>query len=115
MGKASTDEAREFWNRFDSLRGSRTVKNIAESIGEEYELIRVQRTRMRTPKLHIAVKLAKEIGSTVEYLVTGGDPDIGFPQILYRAYLDADEHIKKSVEYALGLDAPKPQKERKSV
>ena len=65
------DEAREFWNRFDALRGTRTVKEISESIGADYESIRVQRTRGRIPKLSIAVKLAAEIGSNLEYLSCG--------------------------------------------
>ena len=104
MGNANTDEAREFWNRFDSLRGARTVKSIAESIEVDYELIRVQRTRMRTPRITLAVKLAKEIGTTVEYLVNGGESEIGFHQVLYRAYLDADEQSRGIVNLALGLD-----------
>ena len=60
MERDSIEEAREFWERFDLVRGVRTVKDVAESIGISYELIRVQRTRLRTPRLYLAVSIAKE-------------------------------------------------------
>lgn len=74
MDYDGVEDARSFWNRFDDLRGSRTVKDIADSIGIDYELIRVQRTRYRVPKINVAVKIANEVGSSVEYLVTGMNP-----------------------------------------
>lgn len=101
------DEAREFWNRFDELRGSRTVKEISESIGIDYEAIRVQRTRRRIPRLSIAVKLAAEVGSSLEYLACGVTKALPFSRILYNAYITASDDNKKIVKLALGLDESK--------
>jgi hypothetical protein len=104
MENEIAEEAREFWSRVDVMRGSRTVKNIAETIGIEYELIRVQRTRHRTPRLTIAVAIAKELGTTVEYLASGEN---GHHQLfihrLYTAYKNADDIHKSIVDITLNL------------
>lgn len=115
MEKESIKEAREFWNRFDLLRGSRTVKEIAESIGVDYELIRVQRTRQRTPKLTLAVSIANELGTTVEHLVCGGSGRVHFAYVLYDAYRSANERDKSIIDTLLGINRNKEQTEKMSV
>ncbi len=107
MSGDSEDDAREFWNHFDALRGSRTVKDISESIGIDYESIRVQRTRRRIPKLSIAIKLANELGSSLENLMLGTDNHQPFSKTLYNAYVNASESNKNIVRLALGLNESK--------
>ena len=95
-----------FWNRFDSLRKGRTVKEIASSIGVEYELLRVQRARFRIPKVSIAVSLASEIGTSVEYLVTGKEADQLPPHIrkIVRRLLTADDVDIQMIQRILKID-----------
>ena len=104
MEKENVEEARRFWNRFDDLRGTRTVKEIADAIGIEYELVRVQRTRKRVPKLSIAVGIAKELGTTVEYLACGTNSKEHFMYRLYNSYLEASHECRKIVDIALSLN-----------
>jgi hypothetical protein len=74
------NDAREFWNRVDFLRGKAKLTDITSSAGIDYELVRVQRTRHRIPSIKICVKLAKVLNSTVEYLATGTtEPDLSDP------------------------------------
>lgn len=115
MDNESIEEARGFWNRFDALRGSRTIKDIANAIGIDYELVRVQRTRYRTPKLGLAVNLANELGTTVEYLATGENGGIPFSLVLYNAYMNASDDSRRIVDIALSLDENKNQTKRMSV
>ena len=115
MERDSIEEAREFWERFDLVRGVRTVKDVAESIGISYELIRVQRTRLRTPRLYLAVSIAKELGTTVEYLSHGRSSEEHFSSILHKAYIKASESNKKIVDIALGLSQDNTQTEMMSV
>jgi hypothetical protein len=111
MENEIASEAREFWSRVDLMRGSRTVKDIAESIGVEYELIRVQRTRHRTPRLTIVVAIARELGTSVEYLACGNSNHCLFINRLYTAYKNASESHRSIVDIALGLsdDSSKQQ------
>jgi transcriptional regulator with XRE-family HTH domain len=78
--KPEIDDAREFWNRVDFLRGKDKLTDIASTVGVDYELIRVQRSRHRIPSIKVCVKLAKVLNSTVEYLATGtAEPDHNDP------------------------------------
>ena len=60
-----------FWNRLDFARGKKTIKALTESLGIEYETIRVQRTRHRFPKPEYMYLLAQSLDVTVDYLLTG--------------------------------------------
>jgi len=112
------EDARLFWNRFDSLRNGRTVKDIANSIGVEYELIRVQRTRYRIPKASIVVLLARELGTTTEFLVTGENNDQlpSYLRAIVNRLLIADEVDVQMVQRILKIennDDNKQQEKRK--
>jgi len=110
MADESANEAIEFWKRFDSFRKGRTVKDIAEAIGVEYNLVRVQRTRHVLPKLPVAVALAREVGTTVEYLVDGVTSQIRFSNKLYREYLKSSEENRRVINILLGLDTEQTAK-----
>lgn len=63
--------ADNFWNRLDFKRGKTTLKSLTESLGIEYETIRVQRTRHRFPKPEYMYLLAQSLDVSVDYLLTG--------------------------------------------
>ena len=116
------DDAREFWNRVDFLRGKTKLTDITSSVGIDYELIRVQRTRHRIPSIKVCVKLAKVLNSTVEYLATGIDePDINDPivnavinsKLLYSivsALSKMSSEKLEAISELLGINKTKAQK-----
>ena len=109
------NEAREFWARFDQIKGQRQVKEIVEAAGIEYELIRVQRTRQRLPQLRHAVLLARELGTTVEYLACGMDIAHHRSMLLYEAYVHASDECRRIVELALKIDSRWVKDQTKSL
>ena len=99
-----SEDAREFWARFDQIRGKRTVKDILQTVGIDYDLIRIQRTRRRLPNLMHAVFLAQEIGTTVEYLVLGMGLSHHRSLALYDAYINSSDEVRRIVDIALRID-----------
>lgn len=65
--------AEKFWERFDKERKAKnlSIKTITETLGLSYPLLITQRSRQIFPSLLVACKIAKVLGSTVEYLTTG--------------------------------------------
>lgn len=99
------DDARDFWNRIDDLRGKKKLTEIAEATGINYELMRVQRTRHRIPSLKICVILAKHLGSSVEFLATGKQAPGIYDKVLNAVY---GNHLLYSiVEELLRYDSSK--------
>jgi hypothetical protein len=70
-----------FWQRVDSVVGlDRTMKEVAVGAGLNYDLVKVQRSYNRIPKAQDACKLAKYLGVTTEWLVTGEGQKMVIPQ-----------------------------------
>lgn len=65
--------AEEFWERFDQQRKKTglSIKEITEKLGLSYPLLITQRSRKIFPSITCACKIAKIVGTTVEYLATG--------------------------------------------
>jgi hypothetical protein len=69
---------------------------------------------LQLPKTLQAYSMAKTLNTTVEFLLTGNDPNI-FSSILVKAYSEASETNKRIVDIALSLDDNKNQTKRMSV
>ena len=65
--------AKDFWDRVDELKTKRglTYEDIAEAIGTTRGYIYVCRTRLTMFQYPRVVEIAKALGSTPEYLLTG--------------------------------------------
>lgn len=65
--------AKDFWDRVDELKIKRglTYEDIAEAIGTTRGYIYVCRTRLTMFSYPRVVEIAKVLGSTPEYLLTG--------------------------------------------
>lgn len=77
-----TTNAEKFWERFDKQRRlvNISIKTITEQLGLSYPLLITQRSRQIYPSVTTACKLAKILGTTVEYLTTGEElVDVGNP------------------------------------
>lgn len=70
MKEAGADK---FWERFDKQRKNVgiSIKTITEKLGISYPLLITQRSRQIYPSVTTACKIAKILGTTVEYLATG--------------------------------------------
>lgn len=64
-----------FWNRVDKLWQDRSLKDFSASTGIDYVLLLNWRTKKRLPSLEHACSISTLLGTTIEYLVTGEDPD----------------------------------------
>ena len=65
--------AEKFWERFDRERKAKgfSIKSITERLDLSYPLLITQRSRQIYPSVTTACKIAKTLGTTVEYLTTG--------------------------------------------
>ena len=68
----------EFWERFETQMKvlSLTKKEVAALVGISYGTFVNYSTNNRIPKTEEAVRIAKAIGTSVEYLVSGEEADI---------------------------------------
>jgi transcriptional regulator with XRE-family HTH domain len=110
------DVARAFWNRIDSLRGKMQLHELAIASNMSFTTLRNQKSgrTLQLPKTLQAYSMAKTLNTTVEFLLTGNDPNI-FSSILVKAYSEASETNKRIVDIALSLDDNKNQTKRMSV
>ena len=65
------DDVYQFWQRVDRLRGSRTLKEIADSLCVSYATLIDMRTKQRFPKIDICIKLSESLHTTLDYLYLG--------------------------------------------
>ena len=70
-----SDLADSFWERVNTLIKSKKTKqqDVAEACGLSYQTFRGWITRSTYPDALQTVKIAKCLGTSVEYLVTGTD------------------------------------------
>jgi len=71
MESKKIENAYHFWCRVDELRGKRELLEIATSSGIKYKSMLVQRSNTTFPKAQDLVALAKELHTSVEWLVSG--------------------------------------------
>ena len=68
--------AMNFWGRVEQsqqLCGKTNLKDISRKIGVPYQTLVNQKTGARLPSLLVATQIAKELGTTVEWLLYGSD------------------------------------------
>lgn len=71
----------EFWKRVDELKGDMFLQELAEKAGLNYRTMRNQRSRCTFPKPADMQAIAKVLGTTQEYLMTGlGSPNVTTPK-----------------------------------
>jgi len=71
MESKRIENAYHFWCRVDEIRGKRELLEIATSSGIKYKSMLVQRSNTTFPKAQDLVALAKELHTSVEWLVSG--------------------------------------------
>ena len=73
----------QFWLRVDRLRGEQPLTEIADKFGLNYNTIRDMRTRERYPKLEVCAGLARSLGTSLDYLITGDEARLSTPEARY--------------------------------
>lgn len=81
MKEVMDDEklAMDFWGRVEQaqqLCGKTSLKDICRKMAVPYQTLANQKTGARLPSLVVAVSLAKELGTTVEWLLYGVSKDV---------------------------------------
>ena len=71
MENSKEENAYRFWCRVDEVRGRRELLDIALSSGIKYKSMLVQRSNATYPKAPDLVAIAKNLNTTVEWLVSG--------------------------------------------
>ena len=61
----------EFWNRVDLLRKDMQLQDLARMAGISYKTLTNQRVEHRYPKAEDMKNIARVLGTTQEYLMTG--------------------------------------------
>lgn len=61
----------DLWKRIDELRGSMSVRELAERSGVNETSLQCTRVNGTLPKLQFLYPIAQTLGTTVEYLYTG--------------------------------------------
>ena len=79
-----SDLADSFWERVNTLIKSKKTKqqDVAEACGLSYQTFRGWITRSTYPDALQTVKIAKCLGTSVEYLVTGMQPELSKQDVL---------------------------------
>lgn len=80
----------EYWNRVWDLLDSQnmSLKDLSESIGVSYGVVRQWKTKNRYPKADLQIKIASCLGTSVEYLMTGTTPAASPPTSTSTDYVD---------------------------
>ena len=97
-----------FWKHVDVSRGNRALADIASEAQINYQSLRDQRTNNRLPKLEDAYALAKELGVTLEFLLTGEKEKDAYPERIQRIIdkcMSAGETDLEIVERVLRIDS----------
>lgn len=69
-----------FWKRIDSLLGNKTLVRLAEETNLNYGTMKKRRSLDRFPSVEDSYILAKTLGTTVEYLMTGEKDQLICPE-----------------------------------
>jgi transcriptional regulator with XRE-family HTH domain len=87
------DNVVSFWKRVNSLIKSKKTKQeaVAERCNISYQTFRGWVTNKRYPGTPETYRIAQALGTTVEYLVSGNEPDTS------HKYIDRFEAIKNLV------------------
>ncbi|NCB01165.1 MAG: hypothetical protein EOM67_03235 [Spirochaetia bacterium] len=101
------DEGYLFWKQFDTLRDSSiTLKTLIKDTKLNYELIKVQRSLNRIPKVQEVMLLASCINVPVDYLLKSPE-QISHSQKsilhIYQALQQADHHTIQSIRSILQI------------
>ena len=62
--------AQDFWNRVDSLRGGKSLKDLADSIGLNYTTLINQRSKNRYPSRADMIKISEVLGTSIDSLLS---------------------------------------------
>ena len=95
-----------FWKQFDALRDPEvTLKALIHNSGLNYDLIKVQRSLNRIPKVHEVARLAVCLNVPVEFLIQQTDEISSHQRLRLKIYQDLGntdsltlESIKSIVE-----------------
>lgn len=86
-----------FWKNVDRILGQQKLIDAAEKAGINYRTIKNQRSDSRLPRLEDAFKIARSLGTTVEYLMTGEMEEEGYPirieRIIDRCLIASDDDL----------------------
>lgn len=85
-----------FWENLDRKKGKFTIKNLAEQTGIPYSRLKNQRSDTALPKIEDAYLLAKAIGVSVDYLLTGEEATQTYPpriQAIIEILLDDENKL----------------------
>ena len=67
------ENALDFWNRVDEIlvKKSESLVGISRKIGVAYQTLINQKCQDRYPSIPVAMRIADELGCTLNYLLTG--------------------------------------------
>ena len=92
-------DAYRFWDNLDKARGeSITLKDLCKKIGIAYQRLADQRSDCRFPKLEDAYALAKAIGVSLDYLITGESLSNLSPEA---QFVETNETMRTLVRYCM--------------
>lgn len=90
-------DALHFWQRIDSLN-KETLKDLCEKSKVDYKRVMHNRTDCRIPKAEDLLYLAKSLGSSVEYLLTGENSNTFSPEA---QFVETNETMRTLVRYCM--------------
>lgn len=112
----NNSEGTKFWNRVDAVRDrDKSLKQLVEEAGLNYEVIKVQRSLNRMPRAEEVCRLSSALKTPTEWLVLGktnnpfDDMRVGNTQeharilAIIESLVDAPETILSSVESLLEI------------
>lgn len=98
-------DAYRFWKNVDAISDGVTLVALASKANLNYRTIKNQRSGNRMPGISEAYALAKALGTSIEFLLTGNDTSEFPPRILAIAKrcMDAEEDDLRLIEKVLNI------------
>lgn len=99
-----------YWKRIDYLMGNRTIKDFCEENNISYNTFKGNHTSLRMFNVTETYIIAQALGTTVEYLLTGKQPNLYSEEL--RTVLDIlskDTNKLDAVCTLLGIEKKKQQ------
>lgn len=60
----------DFWNRVDSKKNC-SSKELADKVGMNYSSMLTMRSRCNLPNMEMMIRFSKELGASIDWLLTG--------------------------------------------
>ena len=95
----NSERSYQIWTRVDTLKGNLSLSDLSAKVGMKYQRMKEQRSSGRIPSAEDLYALAKGLGTSMEFLLTGEDQVSALS--LEAQFVEKNETMKTLVRYCM--------------